>query len=366
MALHRREVLIGGGAAALVVTGAAWASLHGMGTMAEYNAAVESSRAALGEHPDLGDLVRFATLAPNGHNTQPWRFHVAPNRIELSPDFARRTRVVDPDDHHIFVSLGCAAENLTLAAAAAGLATDMEWTGQHDRLIAFPLRPRSRAESALFRAIPHRQSTRSAYDGTPISTRDLRTLAAAADMAGVTTVLLTDRNDIDRVRDLVLAGNTTQMNDPAFRRELLHWLRFNPREAMRTRDGLFSAGNGSPALPSWAAPTFFDQFFTAESENKRYAAQLDSSSGVAIFVGGSADPEHWVRVGRACQRFALQATLLGLKCAFINQPVEVARLRPELASLVGAKGQRPDIVMRFGRGTALPFSARRPIAAVLV
>jgi hypothetical protein len=185
-------------------------------------------------------------------------------------------------------------------------------------------------------------------------------------MPGVNTVLLTDRKAIDRVRDLVLAGTTTQMNDPAFRRELHDWLRFNTREAMRTRDGLFSSGSGSPALPSWAAPFFFDNFFTAESESKRYAAQLDSSSGVAIFVGGGADPEHWVQVGRVCQRFALQATILGLKCAFINQPVEVPRLRPELASLVGAKGQRPDIVMRFGRGTALPFSARRPIPAVLV
>jgi len=73
----------------------------------------------------------------------------------------------------------------------------------------------------------------------------------------------------------------------------------------------------------------------------------------------------WVRAGRACQRFALQATALGLKLAFMNQPVEVASLRPELASLVGTPGRRPDIVMRFGYGPAMPFSARRPMAAVL-
>jgi hypothetical protein len=55
-----------------------------------------------------------------------------------------------------------------------------------------------------------------------------------------------------------------------------------------------------------------------------------------------------------------------MKHAFLNQPVEVASLRPELARLVGLPGRRPDIVMRFGYGPALPYSLRRPVAAVLV
>jgi hypothetical protein len=85
-----------------------------------------------------------------------------------------------------------------------------------------------------------------------------------------------------------------------------------------------------------------------------------------VFVGAEADPASWVQVGRACQRFALQATALGLKCAFLNQPVEVSGLRADLSALVGLPGRRPDIVMRFGRGAALPFSARRPLEAVMV
>ena len=66
------------------------------------------------------DFVRYATLAPSGHNTQPWRFSIGENRIDIRPDLSRRTPVVDPDDHHLFVSLGCAAENLILAAGARG------------------------------------------------------------------------------------------------------------------------------------------------------------------------------------------------------------------------------------------------------
>ena len=65
-------------------------------------------------------------------------------------------------------------------------------------------------------------------------------------------------------------------------------------------------------------------------------------------------------MGRSCQRFALQATALGLKHAFVNQPVEVLKLRPELAALIGMPGRRPNIVMRFGHCPEMAFSARRP------
>ena len=63
--------------------------------------------------------------------------------------------------------------------------------------------------------------------------------------------------------------------------------------------------------------------------------------------------------GRAAiQRFAPQTTALGLEHVFISQPVEVARLQPELANLIGRSGRRPDLVMRFGYGLSLPHSAQ--------
>ena len=169
----------------------------------------------------------------------------------------------------------------------------------------------------------------------------------------------------DRIRDLVLAGNDAQMADPAFLRELKGWLRFSPREAIASGDGLFSAASGSPPLPAWLGPWVFELVFTAAAERDKYARHLASSAGVAVFVSQRDDPGHWMLAGRACQRFSLQATALGIKTAFINQPVEVARLRPELASLAGLPGRRPDIIMRFGHGPEMPFSARRPVEAVM-
>lgn len=364
--MKRRSILIGGGALATAGAAAAYLELRRMGSLDEYSASVAATRAALAQNPEVRELIRYATLAANAHNTQPWRFRVGEGQIDILPDLTRRTPAVDPDEHHLYASLGCAAENLSLAAGASGRAGNLSFDPANDGAVVFEFGDAASEPSALFGAIPHRQSTRAEFDGRPVSAADLRALAAVAAVAGVDLVLITDRPQIERVRDLVVAGNSAQIADPAFMRELKSWLRFSPRQAMTMADGLFSATTGNPTLPEWLGPLMFDMVFNADAENERYARQIQSSAGIAVFVSARDDQEHWVRAGRACQRFALQATALGLKHAFINQPVEVASLRPNLAALVGLPGRRPDLVMRFGYGAALPFSARRSVHAVLV
>ncbi len=358
--MKRRQLLIGGAAA--VAGGAGFEYLR-MGSMADYDAATRVSRATLAEAPSLQELVRYATLAASGHNTQPWRFRIGEGRIDILPDLSRRTPVVDPDDHHLFASLGCAAENLSLAAAARGRPGEIT-ADPATGAVAFTHAAGKPVLSPLFDAIPKRQSTRADYDGKPVSAADLKLLAAAT-VPGVDLVLITERSQIDRVRDLIVTGNDSQMADPAFVRELKDWLRFSPRQAAAKGDGLFSAASANPALPDWAGPSLFDLFTTGKSESDKYARHLNSSAGVAVFVSAKEDKAHWIAAGRASQRFALQATALGLSVAYVNQPVEVARLRPELAALAGQAGRRPDLVMRFGRGPTLTYSPRRPVAAVL-
>lgn len=363
--MNRRQLLIGAGTTVVFGGGATWFTRSGMGSASDYATSIAPLRTTLAAPARLSDLIRYSTLAPSGHNTQPWRFRLSKSRIDILPDFTRRTPVVDPDDHHLFVSLGAAAENLSLSSAASGLPGELHFAPADGGEIRFAYQRGAAVRSALFGAIPVRQSTRADYDGRAVGKADLDLLAKAAEVPGVHLVLLTDQSGINRVRDLVVSGNSSQMGDAAFVRELKSWLRFNPRQALRTGDGLYSMASGNPALPDWLGPTAFDWLSSASSENDAYARQLGSSAGVGVFVGSEASPAHWVAVGQACQRFALQATALGLKHAFINQPVEVARLRPELAALVGMPGKRPDIVMRFGYGPTLPWSPRRSLASVV-
>ena len=363
--VDRRHVLFAAGAAVIGLAGAGWSGFRLMGSMGGYAADIAPLRVALPAGPASRDLIRFATLAANSHNTQAWQFRASDGRIDILPDPARRTPAVDPDDHHLFASLGCAAENLSVAAAARGQPGEVAFDAGGGGAVRFDYTAGAIRDAALCDAIPRRQSTRADYDGSPVSAADLATLAAAS-LPGVDLVLITDRAQINLVRDLIIAGNTAQIADPAFVAELKSWLRFNPREAFATGDGLFSATSGNPSLPDWLGPLMFDWAFAAKAENEKIARQIASSAGLAVFVAAKADPAGWVQAGRACQRFSLQATALGLKHAYLNQPVEVAALRPDLAALLGMPGRRPDLVMRFGRGEAMPFSARRPVEAVMV
>jgi hypothetical protein len=334
-----------------------------------YEAAVAQTwrpGASMGSHGEtlLRELVRCATLAPSSHNTQCWKFGLQEQAITILPDLSRRCPAVDPDDHHLFVSLGCAAENLVQAALAHGLKAEPGFDAGRDAL-RVSLQATAASRSPLFEAIPQRQSTRSEYDGKPLSTDDLRLLERAAAGNGVQLFLLTEKAALESTLEFVVQANTAQMKDKAFVDELKTWIRFSSNDAVRLGDGLYAASSGHPTLPSWLGPMIFDFVFTAQRENDKYARHLRSSAGVAVFVGPSNDKAGWIEAGRAYERFALQATALGVRTAHLNQPLEVASVLPQFASSVGVAGKRPDLVVRFGRGPTLPPSMRRPLQAVL-
>lgn len=329
-----------------------------------YLATAADTRAPLGPDPDLRSFIRYATLAPNGHNAQPWRFSPTLRGVAILPDFARRTPAVDPDDHHLFVSLGAAAETLLIAAAAGGRPGAMRFDTADGR-IAIDLSAGRTGDAELCRAIPARQSTRSAYDGKLIPLEHLRLLERAASREGVSLLLVTAPVQRELVLAHALLATDRQMDDAAFIDELRGWVRFNADDALATRDGLYAASSGNITVPTWLGSRMFPHVFTKASEARRCIAYMRSSSAIAVFIGDKADADHWVRVGRSFQRFALQATALGLRHAHINQPVEVPSVRSDFARALGFGDVRPDLVVRLGYAPPLPMSLRREATLAL-
>jgi hypothetical protein len=368
--MNRRKLLIGAAAAGVAVpAGIGGVALWARRDIDGWRDAVAAIRRPLAPgatgRAALGELVRCGSLAANSHNTQAWRFAVAESDITVLPDFARRTPVVDPDDHHLFASLGAAVENVVQAAPIFGLTATPRFDPGGDGRVVIDLGAGDRATSAMAAAIVKRQCTRAVYDGRAVAAADLQSLAAAGRGEGVDVVLLTERPAIDAVAALIVDGNTRQLRDTAFRSELLHWLRFSYAAALSSGDGLFAQTTGNPALPDPVGRMLFDVVVSADSENRKCLAQIASSAGLAVFVSARNDRPHWIASGRAYQRFALQATVLGIKHAFLNQAVEVAQVRARLAEHLALGERRPDLIVRFGYAETMPFSLRRPASAVL-
>ena len=368
--MDRRTFLkVGGAATAVAIAGGGSFVLWAHAGAGRWREAVEAIRRPLASgltgRAAEGELVRYATLAANSHNSQPWRFAVDDGAITILPDLARRLAVVDPDDHHLFASLGAAVENIVQAAPLLGLIAEPRFDPAGDGRVVVALREGQPAAAPLAAAIPLRQCTRALYDGRAVPDTDRQALAVAGRGDGVDVLMLTERPAIDAVAAFVIDGNTRQIADPAFMAELKDWVRFSYSQALATGDGLFAKTTGNPVLPGPVGRALFDLVVTAASENRRYAAQIVSSAGLAVFVSEKNDKEHWIAAGRAYQRFALQATALGIKHAFLNQAVEVKEVRQRLAEHLGLGERRADLIVRFGYGEAMPGSLRRPVAAVL-
>lgn len=331
----------------------------------------EDEISALWRHRSLSSsseadyLFHYARLAANAHNTQPWLFGKEAGSYVIKLDPARRTPVVDPNDHHLYCSLGCATENMLLAANAAGKHALVTFDPVGDGEIQVRLSPGAAPKDPLFEAIVDRQCTRSDYSGRAVPNDHLNRLSEAAHMAGCELIIVTDKPVIEQVLELILSANSVQVGDAAFVSELKSWLRFNDASALATRDGLYAPCSGNPKLPNWLSGPVFKMVFNARAENKKCSRQIRSSSGLAIFVSDKDDREHWIQAGRSYQRFALQATLLGIKHAFLNQPVEVSQFRSELGALLGLGNKRPDLLVRFGYADAMPRSLRRPVRQIM-
>jgi hypothetical protein len=340
--------------------------------MSRYDDAVSAMRVGLPTRPELRDYVRFGTLASNSHNTQPWKFRLGADTIDILPDFSRRTPIVDPDDHHLYVTLGCAAQNIVIAVNSSNRAAELSLTtdGAEGTAIRVFLGKGSGighgTDANLCSAIPIRQSTKSEYDGQGLSVSELRQVERAAAMPGVNVLVITERPRLEQALEFIQRGNSAQMDSPAFVRELKKWIRYNPAAALKAGDGLLGKCSGNPSAPNWLGPTIFDLAFKKDAESKKYAKQLRSSAGLVVFVAEKEGPEGWIQVGRSFERLALQATVLGIRHAHLNMPIEVAEVRPAFADWLGIPGRRPDLVVRFGKAPPMPMSIRRALDAVIV
>jgi hypothetical protein len=312
----------------------------------------------------MRELVRYATLAANGHNTQPWKFALHENVIEIHPDYARHLSAVDPNDRELWISLGCALENLLVAARAVGYESEVTYPDKAD-LIHIHLTPDTPQRGAMFDAISLRQNTRSEYDGQPIKIYDLEQVKSLPLEPGVVLRFLLNPADRETVLEYINLGNLSQYGDAAFIDELIQWLRFNKRETLVSLDGLYTRCSGNPEVPRWLG-----QIFVAgakpEQQADTDAKKLHSSPGAVVVASEGDDKTSWVRTGQVYERLALKMTSLNIKSAFLNQPIEVTELRSQFQSAMGLGASLPQLLVRFGYADPMPRSLRRSVEQVII
>ena len=393
--MQRRSFLKGAGAFTIVVAGGGvWRAYEqGVFSVGEGSAYEpwQDWRGNSNDGPLV--LVRAAILAASPHNTQPWLFTVTSSRIELYIDTARNVGALDPYLREEHIGIGCALENLMLAAAGNGYAATLimvpgklgpNAAEPKPRLVArVDLATSKREESELYDAIARRHTNRSPYrPEKPIPAHFFNELSTlGSDEADVKLFSFTAPADRKKITEISAAANAELYSDPEVERSSERWIRTKWSEVQKYRDGLTIDAFGLSPIATAVAkimPLWMFRRIASRAQKNAYSELMLSAPLIGIIaVRDRYDQADCMRAGRIWQRIHLLATARGLAARPSNEAVEMVdheRLRGKelrrvglLAEIIGDVEWQPTFVFYMGYPMrTAPASPRRSIEDVVL
>jgi len=390
--ISRRRLLQAGGGLVLVAAGGAVWRAHDRGVFATPSGAPYDPW-TLWNAPEYKDtpvaLVAAGILAANPHNTQPWIFRIGKDRIDILADTSRHLGSFDPYLREMHIGLGCAIENMALAAPANGYTVAVEPAagslldivrGGMVRAATLHLSRENEATDPLYDAIPHRHTNRHPYERERGFPEDLlRRFAAMPADGNVTLSLFTEGGEYEALGNAIVQATEEIVADLEMIEDSHAWFRDGPRDMARERSGLALDTAGlSPAL---LAAAKFLPALPAEQSHGAWAGQTrDTHVPTAALLGMISARDRYDRpqalaAGRLWQRIHLEASAAGIAMHPLNQPVETidrerqtnreAKSDARLAAITHEPRWQPTFVFRGGYpAREAVTSARRGIEEV--
>jgi len=331
-------------------------------------------------------LVDAAILASNAHNAQAWVFKLGKSSIDVKADTSRNLGAVDPYFREMTISLGCALENLTIAAKAKGfLAKTTYFPNKQDRLhiATIDLTTMSAFPSELYDAIPQRHMNRGPYDKTrPISPEIIQELNNLnTDSSEVKLYLFDNPQDKLKIGQAMIEATEVLMSDKEQIKVDPKWMRQSWQDIEKYKDGITTDAQGLSTLTRIIAKMMPPM--SLKQNNEFWLKTLkEKHVGTAAAFGFIAVPElandqQVVKAGQLWQRLHLWATAKGLGMQIMNQLSErrdrelslnlTPRFGDKLREILKTSDAHSIIQFRIGYPTleALP-SPRRTVSDVVV
>jgi nitroreductase len=302
-------------------------------------------------------LIAMAARAPSVHNTQPWRFKVGEDAIELYADPRRKLRV-DPSGREMLISCGAALFGLRLGVRSLGYLTDVTLLPDpgSSRLLARvrpgAVAPMTTAERRMLEALPHRHTHRGPFACGPLPRGLLAGLQHDALAEKAAFALVAPAARYRRLADIVANVSRRLDLDPLARADVREWSR--PR-GNTARDGV-----PAQAFPPGAAGGRLRQ---RDFDLGRGIGLLPADGGpaavTAVLVTRDDSVIDWLRAGQALHRLLLHAAAQWVFASLYSQPLEAAGIRSLIRTQLGLPGV-PQMLLQFGLARTTQATARRP------
>lgn len=311
----------------------------------------------------LQHLLRYAILAPSARNTQPWRFAVQTNTVGVFGDLERRQPVADPDKRELYVSIGCALENLLVAAERHGFEHEVTYfpDDANEEFVAHvafaPGDTPSLCRSAIpLEAILQRHNDNSVYRPVPVPEQALRRLEACRVESELRLDLTSDRFFRRWIHGLTMEADRLDFADGAFRRELGYWI----------GQGAF----GTRPVLSRLARLLVTRLDLGEPIARQDEAVVESAALLGMISAVGDTHRIHVQTGQLFERLWLTATALGINVHPMSQVTRVPVLRGVMGELLPAGGWVPQHLFRVGysrrAGPPRHRTPRRALQDVLI
>jgi nitroreductase len=307
--------------------------------------------------------VGAAVLAPSMYNSQPWRFRLGRDYVDVLVDAGRRLPVSDATGWASRVGCGAALFNLRLALAVGGTPAVVRVQPDPDdpellaRLSPDLPRPVLPVEGRLYRAVWRRRSNRAPFLDKPVPVAARSELIAAARAEDGWLRLLIGPAAVEVAAELVRVADQALRHDDGYQAELAAW----------TRRDRATAADGVPTVAGGPAPQPHELLARRDFGGPELAGDRDYEREplLAVIATTGDWPADQVQAGQVLQRVLLTATDLGLAASMFSQPIEVPGIRAQLGwALTGQ--DTPQMLLRFGYAISTPHSPRRPVSDVLV
>lgn len=305
---------------------------------------------------ELVEAARLAVAAPSIFNSQPWRWAVGVDRLELRADRSRQLHAVDPNGRLLTISCGVALHHAVIALAGhkteTGLLPDASDADLLAVLRVTGRNPVERRQERLREAIRRRRTDRRAFGQAPVAGEVLDRLVSACHQQGGHLFEVPLHHMATLALAAVSAG-ALQLSDPEYLAELAEWTHRPP-----------SSGEGVPLETAVAkAPRRVPVREFAPFGGEVMAAGPDNDFGAfyGIIYTDTDTPQAWLHAGMSLSAVLLTATVAGLGSAPISDVTEAASVREQLRHVLPAG--YPQVAVRIGypqAGEPPPTPRRAP------
>ena len=329
------------------------------------------SIASLGDRldPVSCQMLYHASLAPSGHNAQPWRVRVrTPDRWQLGVDPARRLTAVDPHDREAMLSLGAFLENLTQAGQHLGRPVELAGTvdNEEDPAEAVLFVGSSDARAVNLAALSERRTLHG-----PLAPRRLRRAHVRELLLGIPDGLYVPpgSQQADWLNEAAVEAVRAQIHRAPVMEELSKWIQWDNAGARARRAGLTPAALGIDGFAGWWTRTFYEPEDVlakrfGDAAVRRAANEVGSCGGWLIVTSPDDRNESLLRAGRHCERLWLRARSMDVGIHPMSQALEESPGREQIANLLGTEGP-VQFLLRVGYAAdyPAPVSLRLPLNA---